>query len=148
MKSRLARRDFGKVAIAGISAASIALRSSSVFAATKPNSKIDGVQLGAQTYSFRDLDTIDQVLNALVTIGLSSCELFSPGIEPGGAPAVMGNISKPAHSRWPTSHTRTDDGQLSGDAQIARVQEAPRGSSQLAAHDADELFRRSPEEIQ
>lgn len=96
MNSKLTRRDFGKVAIAGIPAASIALNVSSVFAAAKPNSKIDGVQLGAQTYSFRDFDTTDEVLNALVTVGLSSCELFSPGIEPGGAPAVMGNISKPA----------------------------------------------------
>jgi len=89
MKRKITRRDFGKAALAGIPLVSIALKSKSAFAAAKPNSKIHGVQLGAQTYSFRDLKTIDEVLTALTTVGLSSCELFSPCIEPGGAPAAL-----------------------------------------------------------
>jgi Xylose isomerase-like TIM barrel len=96
MKRKITRRDFGKAAIAGVPLAAMTLKSAGVFAAAKPNSKINGVQLGAQTYSFRDLQTIDEVLAALVNVGLSSCELFSPGIEPGGAPAMMGNIGRPA----------------------------------------------------
>ena len=44
------------------------------------DSKIDGVQLGVQSYSFRDLP-LDQAIQAMVTDGLGDCELFSPHIE-------------------------------------------------------------------
>ncbi len=50
------------------------------------NSVVDGVQLGAQSYSFRDLP-IDAAIQAMVTDGLGECELFSPHIEEGGLKA-------------------------------------------------------------
>lgn len=50
------------------------------------DSKIDGVQLGAQSYSFRDLP-IDEAIQAMVTDRLGCCELFSPHIEEGGTKA-------------------------------------------------------------
>ncbi len=46
------------------------------------NSVIRGVQIGAQSYSFRDLKTEDAILQAFVTVGLGECELSSGG-EPG-----------------------------------------------------------------
>src|SRR5277367_1279149 len=69
------RRDFGKLALAGLSL-------NKAFA-KKINSKIDGVQLGVQSYSFRDL-SLDQAIQAMVADGLGDCELFSPHIEAGG----------------------------------------------------------------
>ncbi len=51
------------------------------------DSKIDGVQLGVQTYSFRDLP-VDQAIQAMAADGLGDCELFSPHIEAGGIGAL------------------------------------------------------------
>jgi len=70
------RRDFGKIALA-------ALPLSSAFA--KINSKINGVQLGVQTYSFRDLPPegiVDAVIKAMTEIGLGECEVFASQFEP------------------------------------------------------------------
>lgn len=50
------------------------------------NSKVDGVQLGVQSYSFRDLP-LDEAIKAMVADGLGDCELFSPHIEVGGIKA-------------------------------------------------------------
>jgi sugar phosphate isomerase/epimerase len=69
----LTRRDFGKLTLAGLPLAS---------ALAKINSKIDGVQLGAQSYSFRDL-SLDDAIKAMAADGLGDCELFSPHIEGG-----------------------------------------------------------------
>jgi sugar phosphate isomerase/epimerase len=44
------------------------------------DSKVDGVQLGVQSYSFRDLP-FDTALQAMVKDGLGFCELFSAHIE-------------------------------------------------------------------
>src|ERR1700748_2800636 len=67
------RRDFGKVALAGIPLSA---------ALAKVDSKISGVQLGTQSYSFRDM-SFDDALKAMVADGLGSCELFSQHIEQG-----------------------------------------------------------------
>lgn len=45
------------------------------------NSKYGGVQIGAITYSFRDIREIDAVIEACVEAGLSSVELMGTGIE-------------------------------------------------------------------
>jgi sugar phosphate isomerase/epimerase len=47
----------------------------------RPNSKINGVQVGVQSYSFRDRP-LDEAIKAMVEIGLSSCELTSSHLEP------------------------------------------------------------------
>jgi sugar phosphate isomerase/epimerase len=67
------RRDFAKLTLAGVPFAS---------ALARINSKVDGVQLGVQSYSFRDL-SFDDALKAMVADGLGDCELFSPHIEGG-----------------------------------------------------------------
>jgi sugar phosphate isomerase/epimerase len=80
------RRDFAKLGISGIALPSLLNRTA--FAAAKMiDSKVDGVQLGVQTYSFRDLP-IDQAIEATVADGLGDCELFSPQIEAGGIHGV------------------------------------------------------------
>jgi sugar phosphate isomerase/epimerase len=67
------RRDFAKLTLAGVPLAS---------ALARINSKVDGVQLGVQSYSFRDL-SFDDALKAMVADGLGDCELFGPHIEGG-----------------------------------------------------------------
>src|ERR1700679_2050982 len=67
----MTRRDFGKLAISAVPLAG---------ALAGINSKIDGVQLGVQSYSFRDL-SLNDALKAMVADGLGLCELFAPHIE-------------------------------------------------------------------
>jgi sugar phosphate isomerase/epimerase len=72
------RRDLGKLALAAVPAVKC-------FGA--PNSKIGGVQIGVQSYSFRNMNNLDDVLNAISTCGLSEVELMSNHVEAGaGAP--------------------------------------------------------------
>jgi sugar phosphate isomerase/epimerase len=72
------RRDFGKLALAG-------LPLSMAFADIK--SKFKGVQIGAITYSFRSMPNPDDIINAYKTIGLGEMELMSGDAEKlAGAP--------------------------------------------------------------
>jgi len=75
------RRDFGKIALAGLPMAA---------ALAAPNSKIDGVQIGAISYSFRDLP-VTEIVPDMVKIGLSEVELMSNHAEAlAGAPQMPG----------------------------------------------------------
>jgi len=70
------RRDFGKIAMAGLPLGA---------ALAKINSTVSGVQLGAQSYSFRDRP-LDAAIQAMVEDGIGECEMYSPHIELGGLP--------------------------------------------------------------
>src|SRR5579859_5008650 len=71
------RRDFGKFALTAIPAAALAA----------PNSRIDGVQIGTISYSFRDLPPTG-IIPSMLKIGLSEVELMSNHAEAlAGAPA-------------------------------------------------------------
>ena len=75
------RREFGKLALAGLPAAALLGRSESIFGAfaqAKPNSRIGGVQIGAITYSYRAMpdQSAEATLKYLLDSGLSACELM------------------------------------------------------------------------
>ncbi len=55
-------------------------------ALTKPNSRVGGVTIGAQSYSFRDR-SLDEAIKAMLAIGLSECELWDGHVQPRGREA-------------------------------------------------------------
>ena len=63
----------------------------------KPDSKVKGVRIGAQTYSFRDRP-LDDCIKAMSDIGLSYAELWSGHLEPGSGKAPAEELTK-----WRTS---------------------------------------------
>jgi sugar phosphate isomerase/epimerase len=78
----LSRREFTKIAVApfalsGLTASPVAI-----------DSRVGGVRVGVQTYSFRSLprpagsDLVDPIIQAMVECRLGECELFAPHIEP------------------------------------------------------------------
>lgn len=75
----MTRRTFDKLAIAALAP--------SAFAQKKINSKIHGVMIGAQTYSFRDRD-LDACIAGMKEVGLGYAELFQGHIEPTDAAAL------------------------------------------------------------
>ena len=74
MNTMLTRRDLGKLALA---AGPLCLQS----AWAKPDSKIRGVLIGVQTYSFRQGVPKTEIIPDMVKIGLSEAELMSGDAE-------------------------------------------------------------------
>jgi sugar phosphate isomerase/epimerase len=72
----LTRREWHALVVGGLVAAPLSRRPG----AQKPTSTIAGVRIGAQTYSFRDR-SLDELIAAMTTIGLSYCELWQDHIE-------------------------------------------------------------------
>jgi sugar phosphate isomerase/epimerase len=68
----ITRRHFQKI-LAGTAASSLLFG--------KLNSVVDGVQLGCQSYSFRDRP-LDEAIKAMTAIGLGECELWQGHVEP------------------------------------------------------------------
>ena len=66
------RREFGKITLAGLPL-SLALG--------PINSRVEGVRIGVQSYSFRTLP-LDAAIKAMSDIGIGECELFSGHVEP------------------------------------------------------------------
>jgi sugar phosphate isomerase/epimerase len=79
MPAMYTRREFGRLALGGVSLPLIGRFADSV---------AGGVRLGVQTYSFRELpraegnDHVDVIIAAMKECGLSECELFAPQVEP------------------------------------------------------------------
>ena len=72
------RRDFSKLALSAVPA---------VNAMAAVNSKINGVRVGVQSYSFRQM-SLDDAIKAMVDCDLHECELFAQHAErAAGAPA-------------------------------------------------------------
>ncbi len=80
------RREFGKVVVAGLPL-SLALRPT--------DSRVGGVRIGVQSYSFRTLP-LDAAIKAMSEIGIGECELFSGHVEPRPAPGPGGPRAKAA----------------------------------------------------
>lgn len=76
--AEMTRREWTRLA-AG--AAAIGLLPASSLAG--PNSKVKGVQIGAQSYSFRDR-SLDDAIKGYLEVGLGTCELWSGHLEPKG----------------------------------------------------------------
>jgi sugar phosphate isomerase/epimerase len=66
------RREFGKMALAGLPL-SLALG--------RFDSRVEGVRIGVQSYSFRTLP-LDAAIKAMSDIGIGECELYSGHVEP------------------------------------------------------------------
>ncbi len=81
---RLTRRDFAKLSAASLAAAAGPLRGQS-----RPNSKINGVQIGVISYSYRQMKPFDAdaVLKYAVEDGINACELENVQELWAGAPA-------------------------------------------------------------
>ena len=75
---RMTRREFSKYLAIPLSKS---LPSFSLFALA-PNSLINGVQIGIQSYSFADR-SFDSMVAAITEVGVNSCELWSGHLESG-----------------------------------------------------------------
>jgi sugar phosphate isomerase/epimerase len=95
------RREFGKLALAGVPAAALLGPSESLFGAlaqAKPSSVFDGVQIGTITYSYRSMpdQSAEAILKYVVDSGISGIELMGGPVESfAGAPAAPGRGGGP-----------------------------------------------------
>ena len=87
----ISRRNLGRLAFVSLPGAKMF---GAMGAPTTINSKIAGVQIGAQTYSFRTMPEVEDVIKAMVRIGLGEAELMSEHAE-----AVAGAPPQPARDR-------------------------------------------------
>ena len=91
----LTRRELGKLALA-VPAASVFARTESIFGSfvqAKPNSLIEGVQIGTITYSYRSMpdQSAEATLKYIVDSGISGIELMGgPAESFAGAPTPAG----------------------------------------------------------
>ena len=87
------RREFGKLALAGLPAAAVLGHSESLFGAfaqAKPNSVFNGVQIGTITYSYRSMQdqSAEATLKYILDSGISAIELMGgPAESFAGAPS-------------------------------------------------------------
>ena len=89
----LTRREWHALTLSGVVAGTTALmsrpsRAASVGAGRNQTPRVGGVLIGVQSYSFRDRD-LDGLVNGMVEIGLSSCELWGATSSHGSYEGVM-----------------------------------------------------------
>jgi len=77
----ISRRDAGKLLLSGSAGLWAVCRNG--WSADYIDSVVRGVQIGAQSYSFRDMD-LDGCIEAFKTVGLGECELFDGHVAPPG----------------------------------------------------------------
>ena len=78
--SKISRRKWNKLALGAVAAAA-ALPVGSLAQTKAAGSKFNGVQIGVQSYSFRDRP-LDEAIKGMKEVGLSSCELWQGHLEP------------------------------------------------------------------
>src|SRR5204863_1294179 len=87
------RREFGKLALAGLPSVAVFARTESLFGAlaqAKPNSVFNGVQIGTITYSYRSMldQSAEATLKYILDSGISAIELMGGPVENfAGAPS-------------------------------------------------------------
>lgn len=81
----LSRRAFGKIAIAGLPATAVLRHPivAAIAAQTRPNSKVNGVQIGVITYSYRSMpdQSAQATLKYVVDSGVNAIELMDGPVE-------------------------------------------------------------------
>lgn len=77
----ISRREFARGLTLTVGTASLC--NDTLWAQKAPSSQINGVQLGVQSYSFRDR-SFDEAIKAIVLSGINSCELWGGHLEPKG----------------------------------------------------------------
>jgi sugar phosphate isomerase/epimerase len=88
----LTRREFATFVVSTLAVPPALAHARQAAAAAAKGAMINGVRVGAQTYSFRQLprpaggDMVDVLIKAFTECGLRECELWSPQIEPEKAP--------------------------------------------------------------
>ena len=86
---RYTRREVGKLALSALPAASLLARPFALLAQTRPNSTINGVRVGAITYSYRTMpdQSAEATLRYVVDSGISQIEFMGGPVEAfAGAP--------------------------------------------------------------
>src|SRR4051794_26330251 len=111
--SLYSRRDFGKLGLA-------ILPASRMF-----GQKVNDVQLGICTYSFRSMprtgaDSVDDIIRAMKECGGTVCELFSPQLEPA-------NPTTPGENRTRQANGRPDNLPLDPQARAAAMRARQNG---------------------
>jgi len=87
------RREFGTMALAGLSVPR--------FLDAATSALVNGVRLGVQTYSFRDMprtpgsDMVDPLIKAMLECELVECELWAPQLEPQFDSGARGRRGQP-----------------------------------------------------
>ena len=94
------RRGFGKVALGAAGSLLLSQDSTGLAAASKPNSKLKGVQIGVQSYSFRDRP-LDDAIAGMVEAGINCCELWQGHVEPRSP--TKGPEAREELRKWRTS---------------------------------------------
>ena len=104
------RREFGQLVLAGLPLSILgargtllppAARAAGDSLAQRIDSRVAGVQLGVQTYSYRTLGTLDDIVKAVVAVRLGEVELMYNHAEAAlGAPNGPGEQGEQALREW------------------------------------------------
>jgi sugar phosphate isomerase/epimerase len=125
----LSRRDFARLALAGLPAA-WAIKSLPLSALARINSRIHGVQVGAITYSFRTL-AVEDVLKAYTTIGIGEMELMSNHAEAlAGAPSGRPSTGSGQGGGGRRGQPMTPEQQAARDAAVKALADFRKGASE------------------